>query len=94
MKAAAEQVISDEDFFDLAIELPTLNLQTNYDLTRDEVGEILRLSWVKEEDPKAFEIREAVMSVCLGRGPKVKSDGSSSSTSESEPSDPLTENFS
>jgi hypothetical protein len=42
-------------------------LLANYDLTADQVGELLQFG-ASDDDPEGWRIREEVMAVCLGMG--------------------------
>ncbi len=56
-------------------------LRVNYDVTEDEVAELLQFSYDKAEDPQGWDVREGVVGVVLGYGGPKRSavgDGSPS----------------
>jgi hypothetical protein len=55
-----------------------LLLLANYDLTPDEVASLLQFSY-DDDDPDGVELREAVMRVAEGRGPKPSPAGNAPS---------------
>lgn len=53
-------------------------LLANYDLDSKAVGRLIKLAYTPESNPRAYMIREAIMDVAEGRGPKASGDGDES----------------
>lgn len=54
-------------------------LLANYDLTPEEVGRILRYAYDSSANPEGCRIRDEVMAVAEGHGPKPSPDGTDAS---------------
>lgn len=50
-------------------------LLANYDLTADQVGDLIQFAFGEEDDPEGERIRDEVMAVVWGRGPKPSAGG-------------------
>lgn len=53
-------------------------LLANYSLTKEQVAEVMQFAY-RDDDPEGARIREEVMDVALGRGPKAPAAGGGSS---------------
>lgn len=69
---------------DVELELGARMLLANYGLDREQLADVLQFSYDKEGDPEAWGIREAVMDVAEGNGPKPSTAGDESPHSPAE----------
>jgi hypothetical protein len=46
-------------------------LLSNYDLTPQQVGQIVQFGFNKDDDPDGFRMKEEAMAVALGQGPSL-----------------------
>jgi hypothetical protein len=58
-------------------------LLANYDLTPEQLGRVLRWGYGKHENPEGARIREEVLDVAEGLGPKLSPDGTDASPTPS-----------
>jgi hypothetical protein len=63
----------------IELALARLMLLANYDLTAEQVGTLLQFGYDEEADPEGAALRDAVLDVAFGRGPKPPPGGTAPS---------------
>jgi hypothetical protein len=66
-----QEAESDHEFVAASLALAKSLITANYDLSTDEVNEVLQFSW-DPEDAEAFRVRKEVTAIALGNGPKAE----------------------
>jgi hypothetical protein len=59
----------------LELEIARMLLLANYDITNDQVAELLQFSYDEDEDPEGKVLRDECMFVAVGRGKKASPAG-------------------
>lgn len=93
LMAAYEAVQENEDalvseYAKVELALGRYLLVANYDLSDDEVGDLLQFSYSEKDDPEGWAIREAVMGVVFGYGAPKRSAAGDASPASSTASTP------
>jgi hypothetical protein len=76
LKPESESTLA--ELAEVELELGGRMLLANYDLTTEQLAEVLQFSYERHEDPEGWSIREAVMDVAEGNGPKPSTAGDES----------------
>jgi hypothetical protein len=76
LKAAVDAAETNGALWKTELALARHLLLVNYDLTREQVADLLQFSYGENADPAGAAIREAVMGVAFGIGPKASEPGS------------------
>lgn len=73
-----DRAISQGDIAKTELAIGRLLLTSNYNLTSDQIADLLQIGFDEEDDPEGCAIRGAILRVAFGNGPKLAAGGEES----------------